>query len=549
MLLATGTAMAQPGGAAATQQRTLDKAAERGNAVFDRAAALQNKATVHGWLMSERVSEGVAAPIQVGVSDDERRAIDDPSSIEVPVRVGVTKSLSKRIAFSDLRPSNLSRSALARSDGAMAGTDDGGYVFSMALTSPDATAIRVHFTDFWLSQGAELYLFTEDGQVFGPYGGAGPHADGEFWSHTLMGDQIFLQLRQLGPVTAADLRDTSFVIGALGHIRPKFLGSACTYNASCIESAACDTASSAVDAAKMAVAHMQWISGPFLYMCTGGLLADTDTSSDIPYFLTANHCIRRGKEARSLESFFQLTGTCNNDGPITCDDVFDHRANHPQELRTLGATITATSSNSDYTLLKLKEPAPEGSLFLGWDANAVADAHGDVLFRISHPSGAPQAYSSHEVDTFRPTCGTWPRGAWIYSSDTHGATEGGSSGSPVVNGEGRVVGQLSGSCGYNVGEVCDSFNNATVDGAFANYFSEIERFLVSGSSCSSTEVEEVSCNDGADNDCDGFVDSADSDCNSGSSGGGAGSGESCMQDADCESGSCSRGKPSTRVCQ
>jgi hypothetical protein len=116
----------------------------------------------------------------------------------------------------------------------------------------------------------------------------------------------------------------------------------------------------------------------------------------------------------------------------------------------------------------------------------------------------------------------------------------------VVNAAGQVVGQLSGACGFNVGDACDSLSNATVDGAFADYFNEIEGFLVSGSSCSVTEDPELSCNDGVDNDCDGVIDGADSDCSSG--GGDAGVGDACREDFDCASGICSRGRPSQRVC-
>ena len=63
--------------------------------------------------------------------------------------------------------------------------------------------------------------------------------------------------------------------------------------------------------------------------------------------------------------------------------------------------------------------------------------------------------------------------------------------------------------------------------------------------CVVTESPEVSCADGVDNDCDGSVDSADSDCAGPSC---TATGNSCRNDSDCCSGDCSSGKPSTRVC-
>ena len=176
----------------------------------------------------------------------------------------------------------------------------------------------------------------------------------------------------------------------------------------------------------------------------------------------------------------------------------------------------------------------------------MAFSDGILLHRISHPQGAPQSYSSHEVDAGAPTCMSWPRGDRIYSRDIVGATEGGSSGSPVVNGIGQIVGQLSGACGTNLNDNCDATNNATVDGAFAAYFTAVEPFLApsGGPGCTVTENPEASCLDGLDNDCDGDTDAADTDCATG----GLPSGAACQSNADCASNNC-KGKPGTKVCK
>jgi len=356
----------------------------------------------------------------------------------------------------------------------------------------------------------------------------------------VMGDSVVLQLRQFGLVSAEDLADTWFEIAELGFIGPKFLGAKsdaeqgfCDYNEPCVENADCQGTSLAVDAARDAVAHMQWISGAFIYMCSGGLIADTDPDSQIPYFLSANHCISKARAARNLECFFQYTASC---GTTDCPSVFELRSTYPQDLRTLGASIKATNRTGDYTLFELSQGAPDGSAFLGWSSADVANSDGTELFRISHPGGAPQAYSEHTVDTSAGTCSSWPRGSWIYSRDTYGATEGGSSGSPVVNSAGQVVGQLSGACGFNVNDVCDNVSNATVDGAFASYFGEIQQFL-NPAPCS-PEV----CDDGSDNDCDGLVDCSDPDCDGDPACEICGShGDSCVDGTDCCSGKCKRG--------
>jgi hypothetical protein len=215
--------------------------------------------------------------------------------------------------------------------------------------------------------------------------------------------------------------------------------------------------------------------------------------------------------------------------------------------------------------MQLAQPAPAGSAFLGWTAADVALVNGSDLFRISHPQGAPQAYSEHRVDTSKPTCSSWPRGNWIYSEDVLGATEGGSSGSPVVNADGQVVGQLSGACGFDVNNVCNTDDNATVDGAFAAYFDGVAQWLDPAGSCTDGDNDgfcsDVDCNDGnelvnpgaaencgdgIDNDCDGAVDAADSECAGGCSL--LPSGSPCEQNSDCCSNKC-RGGQNKKICR
>jgi V8-like Glu-specific endopeptidase len=514
------------------------KAAEYVGYSYDKNAALAKRAERHAWLLSESVERGGGVSINAEVSAQDKASIDDAPRGTSPERVGLTKSVSVVVNFQGVTPGLLKGSVVKRAHGAMKGASDGGYVYTSTLGSAGATAVRVHFTGFNLPENTSLYLYTDNGQVFGPYQGQGPLGDGEFWSHTLMGDTVHLQLRHVGKASEDDLRNTRFNVAGVGHVRPRWLGF-CNGNDDCVENAVC-TSAAAVNDARDAVAHMQWISGPFIYICSGGLVADTDTNSTVPYFLSANHCISRGKDARSLENFFQFSAPCGTSG--NCDDVIATRNNHPQGLRTLGARIVHTASNTDHTLLELREPAPGGSMYLGWNSTPVANADGATLHRISHPGGAPQAYSQHEVDPDAPTCQSWPRGDRIYSRDTFGATEGGSSGSPVVNGAGEIVGQLSGACGTNVADQCDRTNNATVDGALAAYFEDVEQFLDPGTSCGATENN---CSDGIDNDCDGLTDGYDSaDCPSG----GFPLGAECTSDAQCSSNKC-KGRNGRKTCK
>lgn len=303
-----------------------------------------------------------------------------------------------------------------------------------------------------------------------------------------------------------------------------FAGNLCSFNATCVENAQCTSIPNNIEAVRNAYASILFKSGRYYYVCTGGLIADSD-SGEVPYFLTANHCVSKGREANSVETFFQyIQNSCSEQQNCALPDS-----------NTVGSSIVASNRRGDYSLLRLSSNPPVGSVYLGWNTDPIATTDTAALYRISHPGGAPQAYSKHEVDTDAPNCSSWPRGNWIYSRDLIGATEGGSSGSPVLNSNAEVVGQLSGACGYNVNDVCDSGNNATVDGAFAAYYSDISQYLGGGDpdpggDCTDADgdgwcVEEGDCDDtnpdinpgekdrggrkwsdGVDNNCNGIID-------------------------------------------
>jgi V8-like Glu-specific endopeptidase len=538
---------------------------ERAPGTFDPVAYTAEMHAKAARLEAVEVAAGFDSPIVVTVTHDDILAIERGDAEERRYRVGIAKPVS---AVIDLAPAPTGSASHTKKLGwGAVRTDADGAVWSGAVSAPGATSLRLHISDFNLPSGTELWIYNRLGEAFGPYTKMGPGARGEFWTNTVAGSEILLQVRHRG--SNDTLKSVYFEIDEVGYLGDRFVPgllrtmpasakSFCTFNEPCVENAACDKTSSAVDTARDAVALMLFRSGGFFYICTGGLIADSDTGSQIPYFLTANHCISKGREASSLETYFNFTTPCGG----ACGD--------PTTPGTLGAEIVASSRTGDYTLLRLGEPAPGGTAFLGWDSNPVAYADGTPLYRISHPAGAPQAYSEHAVDTSKGTCSSWPRGNWIYSQDIVGATEGGSSGSPVVNGDGEVVGQLSGACGYNVNDPCDSNSNATVDGAFAAYFNQVAPWLAGGGtscsdgdgdgftpkSCGGTDCDDGDasiypgateiCGDNIDNNCDGLVDGQDpSSCPGGEC---TPVGDSCSTDSDCCTNKC-RGRGTDKICR
>jgi hypothetical protein len=425
---------------------------------------LARQAALSQRLADELPSLALNKAVRIPFAADEASALDKASRSESPLRIGVVKEIEP-IVVAGLDPDSLSKAA------------NGRLVWATVLRADDAGAIRLHVEGMSLPRNAELFLYSRDGQAYGPYTGVGPNKDGEFWTATIFGPEAILQLRLPAD---ADLQKVSFKVGQAGLITENFARSiagtrpmpwekAFCGNIACILDASCNTNTPA-EPEKLAIAKMEWISGAFIYTCTGGLLSDTNPTQG-NFFLTANHCLSATKTAKTVNFYWRFaTSACN----ATCP------TNTGWPYITTGASVASSNRKGDYTLMQLTQNPPAGSVFLGWTSAPVASTNGAHLYRVSNPHFGPMVYSAHDVDTGAPTCTGWPRGERIYSRDVTGAIDGGSSGSPVVNASSQVVGQLSGTCGTNSSDACASGPgeaNATVDGAFAYYFATIKPFI------------------------------------------------------------------------
>ena len=171
----------------------------------------------------------------------------------------------------------------------------------------------------------------------------------------------------------------------------------CGNNVSCLVDANCVDETPA-DSAKGAVAKMEWIVGLNVFTCSGGLLADTVVTSQIPYFLTANHCV--SSNISNLETWFDyMTSMCNG----VCPHNRFNGGAPPSD--TVGFTVLRTGSFGDFTLGTLNQTPPAGALFLGWNSAPIAFTNGARLYRISNGNFGPQLYSQHDVNSTTATSG------------------------------------------------------------------------------------------------------------------------------------------------
>ncbi|MEM1411326.1 MAG: trypsin-like peptidase domain-containing protein, partial [Pseudomonadota bacterium] len=314
----------------------------------------------------------------------------------------------------------------------------------------------------------------EAGELYGPFGTELMDVHGTLWTPSVYGERITLIAATPATTGGASFRIASvaelFELDAQG--QPKLEANPkndlpCAEDAQCIGTSSFST----IEETQSAIGSYTFVSGGSSFVCSGGLVNDTDTETFIPYFLTANHCLSTGAEASTVEVVWDYyASSCNGSAPS--------RGSLP---RSNGATLLRTGEFADFTFLRLSN-VPGGRWFMGWETGRSAISNGTVLHRVSHPGGGPQVYSRTAVSSPPPfSCSGLPTSNYIYSSQLQGGTAGGSSGAPVLLDNGRIVGQFFGDCGENIDDNCD-YDNLAVDGALASFFGEIATYLETDSS-------------------------------------------------------------------
>jgi hypothetical protein len=321
--------------------------------------------------------------------------------------------------------------------------DDGSHLWRLWIHSPGALSLNFGFTRYRMPEGGSLVIYTPDGrELMGPFTAADNEIHGELWTPILPGDQAVLEARLpagAGPGLELELTAVNHGYRALGTIDK---------SGSCNVDVACPEGNGWRDQIR-SVGRIV-ISGSFL--CTGFMV--NNTAEDLtPYFMTADHCNLSTGNAASLVVYWNYVHPgCRPPGSPASGGNGGGNLNQSQS----GASYLAGSAASDFTLVELDDmpPAASNVYWAGWDARQVNPS---AAVAIHHPQGEEKRISFENDPTTTTTYlgGASPGdGSHIRVDDWDvGTTEGGSSGSPLFNPAGRVVGQLHGgfaACGNDL---------------------------------------------------------------------------------------------------
>ncbi len=299
--------------------------------------------------------------------------------------------------------------------------------YSKVFYSKNSSYVKLYFKNFDLAEGdyVEITGFNSGKSII--YGGKGKIVDNnmtmisDFWSQVLFDDKVEVKLYSSGGVGSHHGFEITKV--AYGYpedvIMRKINGdnrSICSSDNK--ERIACYKGTTMYEKAK-AVCRLM-IGGTSL--CTGWLLGNEG------HLMTNNHCIGSASRAQNTDYVFNYQHDGCSGSTLAQSDVV-----------ASSATFIKTNSGLDYTLVKLPTNPTNKYGFLS--LSSAAPAKGDRIYIPQHPGGRRKEIS---VKSDRDaTAGGFSR---VYTSSSSGRqvtyyadTEGGSSGSPVLDYNSNLV--------------------------------------------------------------------------------------------------------------
>jgi len=361
-------------------------------------------------------------PPQIDLEQDLIESRDKPAPYQIAEGIAVDISLNR--------------------DGRWYDKAKGNPFLRMGFHAEGAQALIFYYSRFSVPEGGKLFIYSEDrSDLIGAFTSKNNPSGGYFATEAVKGDKVIIEYN--GPSEGAampeiDIYQVHYVYRGLDFIGKGVSGS-CEVNVNCPEGESWRNE-------KRSVAKIVIKAGAGTYLCTGALVNNVRQDST-PYFLTARHC---GSSA-SWSDYSQWVFHFNYES-LDCEEPQET----PSSNTITGSELLAeapygTGNGSDFKLLLLNQHLPENynPYFSGWNRDGLVSPSG---VGIHHPKGdikkiskyiSPLVSSQYGSAGEDPDAMYW-RVVWAETQSGHGVTEGGSSGSPIFDNTGNIVGTLTG---------------------------------------------------------------------------------------------------------
>lgn len=354
---------------------------------------------------------------------------------------------------------------------------NGDRIWRLGIRSAGAKAINLYFgAPVTIPKGGKLHAYNENQSQ---YVGAYTHHTPSFQAmEMIQGELVTLEYY----MPAGSMEYPTIQISEIGHLyrgvegrvgvfqdgysQNQYKADACQVDVACSEITGWEEQ-------RDAVVHYSFVAGG-TFVCSGSVT--NNTSNDCtPYILSANHC----GEPNANNDITNHVWYFNYQRP-TCSPGTTSQYTGALSETMSGGTFRASSSlgnfpagnvdqvdGSDFVLIELNSAIPQsyGAYYAGWNRGASASSSG---VGIHHPAGHEKKISTYSSALSSSTYnGGWSNAhwlvTWVSTANGHGVTEGGSSGSPIFNPSGQVVGFLSGGLSF-----CTSTGSPDLYGKFRN---------------------------------------------------------------------------------
>lgn len=308
--------------------------------------------------------------------------------------------------------------------------------FTLKLSGALSTSIS--FDKFYLPKNTELFVYNENGKMItGPVTEKENNKDGIWGSWVYQGELITIEIKT--PIVSMKeliLHSDNVAYGYKEIYKSIKVGGFGT-SGPCNINVICPLGNGWEGERNSVSTILSANGGEF---CTGSLVMNT-CGTNIPYYLTANHCFNANSNVAGWRFAFQAwSTTCPNPGVNTNGVMYN------------GATLRARNAPSDFCLVELNQTPPinSGLHYAGWNRSSTPAQNATG---IHHPSGDLMKISRANnpvtvASAFGSTNQHW-QATWSPQNNGAGQTvtaitEGGSSGSPLFDQNRRIIGQLHG---------------------------------------------------------------------------------------------------------